>query len=221
MLAQPFLYMETGESTSREENRHTPVTYITASDKNSDVNNNSSSSSALTFEPDDPRLRSSECLKNAAGLTVDSTSAVLSQTVYAVINIEGQYVELVNRLILLLEVQLQVLGLAAEEEKVADLILKTRNEISDVYKRKQDLAILFDTVEKLAMATAEVAFAAGATYASTTIGERLHSAVREIQQIRATSDEAEQKIRSSEAKSIEVITKHEQNKEKRARKKET
>lgn len=45
--------------------------------------------------------------------------------------------QLVNRLTLLLELQLQVLGLAAEEEKIADLILKTRNEITDVYKRKQ------------------------------------------------------------------------------------
>ncbi|CAG5133010.1 unnamed protein product [Candidula unifasciata] len=202
LLAQPFMYTESKEATRSENSHHLPNRPVY-----------SSSSEALTFEPDDPRLRSSECLKNAAGLAVDSTSAILSQTVYTVINIEEQYVELVNRLILLLELQLQVLGLGAEEEKVADLILQTRHEISQVYKRKQDLVILFDSVEKLAVTTAEVAFAAGATYASTSIGERLYSAVREIQQLRATSDEADKNLRSVEVQSIEVMTKHEQNKE--------
>lgn len=48
-----------------------------------------------SFEPNDSRLKSSECLKNAAGLAVDSASAVLSQTVYAVIDIEKKYMEVI------------------------------------------------------------------------------------------------------------------------------
>ena len=51
--------------------------------------------SSKVFEPDDPRLRTPECLKNASGLSVDSSSAVLSQTVYAIQRMEKEYQEVI------------------------------------------------------------------------------------------------------------------------------
>ncbi|GFR73413.1 diablo homolog, mitochondrial-like [Elysia marginata] len=164
----------------------------------------------MNFEPNDPRLRSHECLKNAAGLSVDSTSAVLSQTVYAVTKIEKEYVELMNVLIVLMEYQLQVLGHAAEEERIGDLIVETRHEVNKVRQRKEDLHLLFGSVEKLADATAEVAFAAGAEYASTSTGERLHSAQQEVRRVQAESEEAERRLHEAQARSIEVQSQHEE-----------
>ncbi|KAK3743635.1 hypothetical protein RRG08_030758 [Elysia crispata] len=165
---------------------------------------------SIDFEPNDPRLRSHECLKNAAGLSVDSTSAVLSQTVYAVTKIEKEYVELVNVLIVLIEYQLQVLGHAAEEERIGDLIVETRHEINKVKQRKEDLRLLFSSVEKLADASAEVAFAAGAAYASTSAGERLYSAQQEVKRVQSESEEVEQRLHEAQARSVEALSQHEE-----------
>ncbi|GFN76313.1 diablo homolog, mitochondrial-like [Plakobranchus ocellatus] len=163
-----------------------------------------------TFEPNDPRLRSHECLKNAAGLSVDSTSAVLSQTVYALSKIEQEYIDLMNVLVVLMEYQLQVLGHSAEEERIGDLIVETRHEINKVKQRKEDLHLLFASVEKLADATAEVAFAAGAEYASTSAGERLYSAQREVKRVQGQSEEAERRLHEAQARCVEVLSQHEE-----------
>ncbi|RUS87228.1 hypothetical protein EGW08_004980, partial [Elysia chlorotica] len=165
---------------------------------------------SMNFEPNDPRLRSHECLKNAAGLSVDSTSAVLSQTVYAVTKIEKEYVDLVNVLIVLMEYQLQVLGHTAEEERIGDLIVQTRHEINKVKQRKEDLRLLFSSVEKLADATAEVAFAAGAEYASTSAGERLYSAQKEVRRVQTESAKVEQRLHEAQARSVEMLSQHEE-----------
>jgi len=143
----------------------------------------------LEFEPDDPRLRSSECLKNAAGIAVDASSAVLSQTVYAVQKIEKEYKELVETLTALTAAQVTALANQNADDVIADVIMETRQEIDKVKKRKQDLEILFSSAEKLCDATAEVAFASGMTFASTSIGERLHAAQQEIRRLQERNDQ--------------------------------
>ncbi|CAL1547722.1 unnamed protein product [Lymnaea stagnalis] len=167
-----------------------------------------------TFELDDPKLSSSQCLKNAVGLAVDATSAVLSQIVYQLIDSEQQYVELVDVLITLLEYQLKVLGHEAEEQRMGDLILEARHEITEVHKRKQDLSLIFSSAEKLADATAEVAYASGSEYASVSSSERLHSALLEVKKIRQRSQEAEGRLHLAQVKVIEVVSKYDEQRKK-------
>ncbi|XP_005110230.1 uncharacterized protein LOC101845360 [Aplysia californica] len=158
-----------------------------------------------TFEPNDPRLKTPECLKNAAGMAVDSSSAVLSQTVYAIFRIEEEYKDLMDLMVKLIEYQLQVVGHKAEEERMADIILETRLEIDKVKRRKQDLELLFASAEKLADATAEVAFATGMEFASTSMGERLYNTQREVKRVQEKTEELEQRLQQVQLKVIEVM----------------
>lgn len=157
------------------------------------------------FEPEDPRLRTAECLKNASGLSVDSSSAVLSQTVYAVQKIEKEYEELTLVLVRQTEIQLQILGDKEAEEKIADIILETRNKLDAVKQRRQDLQLLFSSAEKLSDAAAEVAFIAGMTFASTSMGERLYSAQAEVRRCLMKSADAEQRLQIIQVKVIEEM----------------
>ncbi|KAH9519280.1 hypothetical protein Btru_075176 [Bulinus truncatus] len=168
-----------------------------------------------SFEANDPQLSSTQCLKNAVGLAVDATSAVLSQTVYQIIDVEQEYIQLVDVLITLLEYQIQVLGHEIEEQKMADLVTEARNEMTQAHQRKQELSLLFSSVEKLAEATAEVAFAAGADYASISSSERLHSALMEKKRIQQQSESVEQRLHLMQVKVIEKTTKHEDSKKKK------
>ncbi|XP_059154416.1 uncharacterized protein LOC131939899 [Physella acuta] len=171
------------------------------------------------YNRDDPRLDSAECLKNAVGMAVDGTSAVLSQTVYQIIDVEKEYSELMDALIALLEYQLTILGHPAEEERIADIILEARHEINEVQKKRQDLAILFSSAEKLADATAEVAFASGADYASISASERLNSALLEVKRYQQKSEEMEKKLHQTQARAVHVMAKHEEKMEQKRQKK--
>ncbi|KAK0049378.1 diablo mitochondrial [Biomphalaria pfeifferi] len=162
------------------------------------------------FEANDPQLSSSQCLKNAVGLAVDATSAVLSQTLYQIIDAEQEYLQLVTVLVTLLEYQIQVLGLEVEEQKMSDLVVEARSEMNQAHERKQELDILFSSVEKLAEATSEVAFAAGADYASVSSSERLHSALMEKKRLQQQSEAAEHKLHLMQATVIEKTMKHQE-----------
>ncbi|XP_013065622.2 uncharacterized protein LOC106054351 [Biomphalaria glabrata] len=162
------------------------------------------------FEANDPQLSSSQCLKNAVGLAVDATSAVLSQTLYQIIDAEQEYLQLVSVLVTLLEYQIQVLGHEIEEQKMSDLVVEARSEMNQAHERKQELDILFSSVEKLAEATSEVAFAAGADYASVSSSERLRSALMEKKRLQQQSEAAEHKLHLMQATVIEKTMKQQE-----------
>ncbi|KAK6191899.1 hypothetical protein SNE40_003477 [Patella caerulea] len=127
---------------------------------------------------------------------------------------ENEYVQAVHKLTDMLSYKLQVLDNDAELEIVWDLVLQFRSDVNEIKRKKEEMEQLYSSVQKLMDISAEVAFIAGAEYASTCAGERLYSSQRQLELTRALTAEAEIQLNQVELKDIEATTKHHEKKEK-------
>ncbi|XP_071100240.1 diablo IAP-binding mitochondrial protein-like [Haliotis cracherodii] len=173
--------------------------------------------SEIKLTPPDPTtLTHSYLIKNASTVAMDASSTVLSQVVASIIHTEKEYTQTMEELSELLEFQLQVLGHGSpQEQQVWDDIIATRDRLTTIKQTQQDLETLYTSVEKLMDASGEVAFFAGAQYATTCTGERLYSAKSHIAEVKAASKQAEDSLNLLEVKVIEETSKQEEKKKKR------
>ncbi|XP_067654999.1 diablo IAP-binding mitochondrial protein-like [Haliotis asinina] len=167
--------------------------------------------------PDPTTLTHSYLIKNASAVAMDASSTVLTQVVASIIQTEKEYKETMDELSELLEFQLQVMGHGSpQEQQVWDEIIATRDRLAAIKQTQQDLQSLYASVEKLMDASGEVAFFAGAQYATTCTGERLYSAKTHINEAKAASKHAEELLNRLEVKVIEETSKQEEKMKKNA-----
>lgn len=139
-------------------------------------------------------------------MTIDSATALLTQTITALLETEDDYADAMNRLAALMELNLQVLGIPDKCDAVWDQILNVRMQLNEIKLQKQNLEMLFSCAEKVLIAAAETAYLSGASYAGVAASERLHSAKCELERARKTSTEAEQELNVMEVKSIQAVS---------------
>ncbi|KAK6191900.1 hypothetical protein SNE40_003477 [Patella caerulea] len=159
-------------------------------------------------------LSTKTLIRNGSVWTVDAATSLLTQTTTSLLQMENEYVQAVHKLTDMLSYKLQVLDNDAELEIVWDLVLQFRSDVNEIKRKKEEMEQLYSSVQKLMDISAEVAFIAGAEYASTCAGERLYSSQRQLELTRALTAEAEIQLNQVELKDIEATTKHHEKKEK-------
>ncbi|KAK2190077.1 hypothetical protein NP493_90g05001 [Ridgeia piscesae] len=155
---------------------------------------------------DSNHLTSVNLIKNASVMTIDSATALLTQTITALLEAEDDYADAMSRLTALMELNLQVLGIPDKCDAVWDQILNVRMQLNEIKVQKENLEMLFSCAEKVLIAAAETAYLSGANYAGVAASERLHSAKCELERARKTSTEAEQEMKVMEVKSIHTVS---------------
>ncbi|ESO83269.1 hypothetical protein LOTGIDRAFT_236716 [Lottia gigantea] len=153
-------------------------------------------------------LSSSALIRNGSVWAVDAATSILTQTTTALIEIEKQYIQAVYKLTDILKYKISALNKPHEEQLIWDIILQSRGDLQEIKKKRLELELLYTSVEKLMDVSAEVAYAAGAEYASVSAGERLYSSQREIENLKLLTVNADMELRQIEAQLIEETSKH-------------
>ncbi|KAK3580905.1 hypothetical protein CHS0354_008195 [Potamilus streckersoni] len=169
--------------------------------------------------PDPSKLSTEYLIKSASVATVDSASALLTQTTVALVQAEKEYVQALFALTVLIEYKLKILGDETEENRIWNLIIEARALVKQAKLKKDNLELLMSIVKNLMTSAAEAAYLSGAEYAGISAGERLHSAERHVSAM-SESEAAEAKLQEVQIRSIGVETKHAEDKERRKKKKE-
>ncbi|KAL3841326.1 hypothetical protein ACJMK2_019488 [Sinanodonta woodiana] len=169
--------------------------------------------------PDPSKLSTEYLIKSASMATVDSASALLTQTTVAFVQAEKEYAQALFALAVLIEYRLKILGDETEESRIWSLIIEARALVSQAKLKKDNLELLMSIVKNLMTSAAEAAYLSGAEYAGISAGERLHSAERHVAAM-SESEAARAKLQEIEVRSIDVETKHAENKERQKKKKE-
>ncbi|XP_025088475.1 uncharacterized protein LOC112560677 isoform X3 [Pomacea canaliculata] len=162
----------------------------------------------LYSEPDPNTLSQEYLLRSVSSQTADAVTAMLSQAARALIEAEEKYRKALTILTDLTEQHMSVLGNEEEENIVWDIILQARYQLDVLNRKRKDLEILFSCVQKLADASAEVAFLAGTEFLSTSMGERMHNAQRHVESARAETERAEEILRETQAINVKITTEH-------------
>ncbi|XP_064601064.1 uncharacterized protein LOC135467230 [Liolophura sinensis] len=165
--------------------------------------------------PDANKLTHSYLIRNACALSIDSASALFHQTLIALLDAEKDYAEAVYVLISLLDFHLSALNFDEKEQnKIWDLIVNQKQLVNEKKANKQELELLFLSVENVLNSLAQAAFLAGAEVSAIRTGEELFSCQSHLRQARELSSQAEQKLTEMDVKVIHVTSEHEEKKKK-------
>ncbi|XP_009983461.1 PREDICTED: LOW QUALITY PROTEIN: diablo homolog, mitochondrial, partial [Tauraco erythrolophus] len=151
-------------------------------------------------------LSNDALIKRAVSLVTDSTSTLLSQTTYALIEALTEYTKAVYTLVSLYKQYANLLGKMNSEEvdAVWQVVIGARVDMTT--KQKQEYLRLessWMTALRLSEMAAEAAYQSGADQASVTARSHIQLVKSQVQEVRQLSQKAETKL--AEAQTEELI----------------
>ncbi|XP_070565583.1 diablo IAP-binding mitochondrial protein-like [Ptychodera flava] len=157
---------------------------------------------------DPSTLTNATLIRNAASLTVDSASTLLSQTVLALNDALEDYARGMYTTVKLMEHEMQVLGDEASQDKVWQLIIKSKSDLEERKLAVEQLESMFHFAVKVMESASVAAFQSGCDIAAMAAGERIHQAEMQIENARKIVQQAKDKLTTTQAQSVEATTKH-------------
>jgi len=152
--------------------------------------------------PDPSSLTHCALICNACGLTIDSATALISQTASALLQSQQDYMEAMQAVIELLENRMSLDGNMYAQDRLWEEIVATRNAVNQHRRDIGDLEVLCSSAEKTLLAAAEVAFLAGAETYSVLASERIHSIQQHLVQSNSKVAAVVEQLHITEAKHI-------------------
>ncbi|XP_025914645.1 diablo homolog, mitochondrial [Apteryx rowi] len=150
-------------------------------------------------------LSNDALIKRAVSLVTDSTSTLLSQTTYALIEALTEYTKAVYTLVSLYKQYANLLGKMNSEEvdAVWQVVIGARVEMTTKQQEYLRLESSWMTALRLSEMAAEAAYQSGADQASVTARSHIQLVKSQVQEVRQLSQKAETKL--AEAQTEELI----------------
>ncbi|NXP14923.1 DBLOH protein, partial [Thinocorus orbignyianus] len=150
-------------------------------------------------------LSNDALIKRAVSLVTDSTSTLLSQTTYALIEALTEYTKAVYTLVSLYKQYANLLGKMNSEEvdAVWQVVIGARVDMTTKQQEYLRLESSWMTALRLSEMAAEAAYQSGADQASVTARSHIQLVKSQVQEVRQLSQKAETKL--AEAQTEELI----------------
>ncbi|KFU90220.1 hypothetical protein M959_11959, partial [Chaetura pelagica] len=150
-------------------------------------------------------LSNEALIKRAVSLVTDSTSTLLSQTTYALIEALTEYTKAVYTLVSLYKQYANLLGKMNSEEvdAVWQVVIGARVDMTAKQQEYLRLESSWMTALRLSEMAAEAAYQSGADQASVTARSHIQLVKSQVQEVRQLSQKAETKL--AEAQTEELI----------------
>ncbi|KFP38220.1 hypothetical protein N324_12979, partial [Chlamydotis macqueenii] len=150
-------------------------------------------------------LSNDALIRRAVSLVTDSTSTLLSQTTYALIEALTEYTKAVYTLVSLYKQYTNLLGKMNSEEvdAVWQVVIGARVDVSNHLPSVSNLPLFWMTALRLSEMAAEAAYQSGADQASVTARSHIQLVKSQVQEVRQLSQKAE--IKLTEAQTEELI----------------
>ncbi|XP_061866280.1 diablo IAP-binding mitochondrial protein [Colius striatus] len=150
-------------------------------------------------------LSNEALIKRAVSLVTDSTSTLLSQTTYALIEALTEYTKAVYTLVSLYKQYANLLGKLNSEEVDAiwQVVIGARVDMTTKQQEYLRLESSWMTAVRLSEMAAEAAYQSGADQASVTARSHIQLVKSQVQEVRQLSQKAETKL--AEAQTEELI----------------
>ncbi|XP_008934510.1 PREDICTED: diablo homolog, mitochondrial, partial [Merops nubicus] len=150
-------------------------------------------------------LSNEALIKRAVSLVTDSTSTLLSQTTYALIEALTEYTKAVYTLVSLYKQYSNLLGKMNSEEvdAVWQVVIGARVDMTTKQQEYLRLESSWMTALRLSEMAAEAAYQSGADQASVTARSHIQLVKSQVQEVRQLSQKAETKL--AEAQTEELI----------------
>uniref|UniRef100_A0A8B9UTF1 Direct IAP-binding protein with low pI n=1 Tax=Anas zonorhyncha TaxID=75864 RepID=A0A8B9UTF1_9AVES len=160
---------------------------------------------ALCAKQNSSSLSNDALIKRAVSLVTDSTSTLLSQTTYALIEALTEYTKAVYTLVSLYKQYSNLLGKMNSEEvdAVWQVVIGARVDMTTKQQEYLRLESSWMTALRLSEMAAEAAYQSGADQASVTARSHIQLVKSQVQEVRQLSQKAETKL--AEAQTEELI----------------
>ncbi|KFV52189.1 hypothetical protein N341_07761, partial [Tyto alba] len=152
-------------------------------------------------------LSNDALIKRAVSLVTDSTSTLLSQTTYALIEALTEYTKAVYTLVSLYKQYANLLGKMNSEEvdAVWQVVIGARVDVSHRLRSVSNLplkTLLRKTALRLSEMAAEAAYQSGADQASVTARSHIQLVKSQVQEVRQLSQKAETKLAETQTEEL-------------------
>ncbi|XP_077979109.1 diablo IAP-binding mitochondrial protein-like [Glandiceps talaboti] len=147
-------------------------------------------------------------IRNAASLTVNAASTLLSQTAIGLIDALQDYAKEIYTLISLIDHETAMLGHEKQQEKIWPLIIQTRNEIEGKKQAVEKLESMLHFAIKVVESASEAAFQSGSDVAAIAAAERIHQAQTQIDNAKQIVQQAKDRLNEAQRDSVVKTSKH-------------
>ncbi|XP_053224861.1 diablo IAP-binding mitochondrial protein [Podarcis raffonei] len=162
----------------------------------------------ITQKHDPSSLSNEALIRRAVSLVTDSTSTLLSQTTYALIEALTEYTTAVYTLVSLYQKYTHLLGKmnSNEEDAVWQVIIGARVEMTAKQQEYLKLESRWMTALRLSEMAAEAAYQSGADQASVSTHNHIQLVKTQVQEVRQLSQKAETKLAEVQTEELMKLT---------------